>query len=164
MTDSDMLCEKHPDSVWPHDTCLGPGIPHPIIQRERATIADLQAQLAAAQGDTELAERIARQNAALVDTATERINELETELSEATAYGAALAFLFVGGHLCPTETHEKWCMLSDPPAAVKTLLEERERDRRLREGVEWELHGSNFNPKQLSLLERLLSGEGESDD
>lgn len=35
---SDMICEAHPDYLWPHDDCPGPGMPHPIITELRGVI------------------------------------------------------------------------------------------------------------------------------
>ena len=39
---SDMICEHHPDYLWPHDDCPGPGMPHPEIARLRAQLAKLE--------------------------------------------------------------------------------------------------------------------------
>jgi len=45
MTDplEDMVCEQHPDRVWPHDECAGPGMPRADVEprptiRERAAL------------------------------------------------------------------------------------------------------------------------------
>lgn len=26
------ICEAHPDRGWPHDECVGPGVPSPVCQ------------------------------------------------------------------------------------------------------------------------------------
>ena len=30
--DARFVCEKHPEKLWPHDDCAGPGMPCPLCQ------------------------------------------------------------------------------------------------------------------------------------
>lgn len=49
--DRDMVCEAHPDRLWPHDDCAGPGMPHPVIAELRAEVQRLYPRPPAAEGE-----------------------------------------------------------------------------------------------------------------
>lgn len=105
------------------------------------------------------------------DCVDRRIVELVGQVEENTAYALQMEMV-AGYHDCghgphvDAEDHAVDCPQRNRPAAVKVLLEERERDRRLREGVEliladynhsvrWDVTSSWWNYR----LGRLLSEE-----